>query len=697
MICHACGRQNAPQSRFCQYCGVAVSTTTPSGSPPKPQGTVPVAATPEVQTTAETAEPAASPGPNAPLPAGTRLRDRYVIQKQLGQGGFGRTYLAQDTGRFDTPIVLKELTPSVHGTSELYKAEELFKREAETLHRLEHPQIPRFWETFQAQKRLFLVEDYVAGQTYQQLLIARQPQGQLFNEMEIVQLFRDLLPVLAYLHGEGIIHRDISPDNIMRRDKDGVPILIDLGGVKQMALEIATQVVPQPTSSGSAGATRLGKVGYAPDEQMRLGIVAPHSDLYALAVTALVLMTCKPPQALQDSYSLEWLWQRELTLSPQFTQVLNRMLAARPMDRFQAATDVLQALNQTAEPPPTQVGSSVPPTQVTASESPPATLVTPPQTLGVTNTSGQGTNSIVPEPVRGWNWGAFLLPGCWCLTNRVWIGLLAWPGLLLCGLGWLVMGIVLGSSGNEWAWRQRSWRSVDDFKAHQRGWTIGGLITMGAVILMVMAAAVSELGEEVAYEDEPTDEQTSSAAPSVEPRTSPQPSSTTSPAFEFRAIRISGLETYTHGPPVFSLLVPQGWTLEDNSEPGELILVWDDPTGNGRLIVDIFDTTGNPTQAELTKQLQNFLQDQYGKRPKFYLEDPQPQDDGSVRVIWGFTGTATGDIKVPFLGNSFIERRGDRVAVLTFIVPNAQFKDLQGSLNKIINNYDIDPTVSLPQ
>lgn len=713
--CQACGRQNTGQSKFCQYCGTALSTTAlaaeSASSPPQP---MPEASAAVASTNLEASAEPVTQGSNTPLPAETRLRDRYVIKHQLGQGGFGRTYLAEDTGRFNSPIVLKELTPAVQGTYALKKAEELFQREAETLHRLDHPQIPRFWEIFQAHKRLFLVEDCVVGQTYQGIAKERQQQGQFFSEVEMVQLFQNLLPVLVYLHGEGIIHRDISPDNIMRRNKDGLPVLIDLGGVKQIALDIATQMAEQQSGGGSTGGTRLGKVGYAPDEQMRLGLVAPHSDLYALAVTGLVLMTGKPPQELQDPNSLEWVWPQQLSLNPGFTQVLTRMLGPRPIDRYQSAAEVLQALSTV---PPTQVDTPIPaatipatipvaPTPVppatvpaTAPVGPPATVVPQTHALGASNTSGQGTNSIVPDEIKGWNWGAFFLPGLWCLTNQVWLGLLAWPGLLLCGLGWPVMGIVLGASGNEWAWRNRPWRSADEFKAHQRGWAIGGLISAGLLTLMGMAIAVSEIDGDTASDDPPEEQVTegqTTEEPTVQAQSSPTETPTSTESFDFQAIRIGTLETYTHDPPVFSLQVPERWELTDNSSAGELIIVWDDPTGNGRLVADIFDDTRQPTQDQLTEQLQGFLKKTYSDKPGFFLDDPQPQKDGSVRLVWGYTGTATGDIKIPLLGNSFIERKGDRIAVLTFIVPNAQFKDLQPSLNKIINNYTIDTTVPIP-
>ncbi|MGB7415312.1 MAG: inactive serine/threonine-protein kinase VRK3, partial [Thermosynechococcaceae cyanobacterium] len=252
--CNSCGRQVSSKSHFCQYCGTSLQDQIDQSTAPESSDLDPKSLEgPDGQTVPEFSDSA-----YIPLPAGTRLRDRYIIEKQLGQGGFGRAYRAQDTGRFNEPMVLKELTPSVQGTAALKKAEELFQREAATLHRLEHPQIPKFWEIFQAQKRLFLVQDFVEGRTYQQI----QEERQTFNEQEMVQLFQDLLPVLSYLHRQGVVHRDISPDNIMRRDRDGLPILIDLGGVKQIAMDVATEVISAQVSGfSSGGGTRLGKIG----------------------------------------------------------------------------------------------------------------------------------------------------------------------------------------------------------------------------------------------------------------------------------------------------------------------------------------------------------------------------------------------------------------------------------------------------
>jgi serine/threonine protein kinase, bacterial len=275
------------------------------------------------------------------------LSNHYRIVRQLGHGGFGRTYLAEDAHRFNEPCVLKEFAPQVQGSYALQKSEELFEREAGVLYKLQHHQIPRFRELFRVNINdrgyLFLVQDYIPGQTYRFLLDARKRQGLRFIEAEINQLLLQLLPVLEYIHSLGVIHRDISPDNLILRLSDGLPVLIDFGGVKQVAataesLFAESNGIPVP-------ATRIGKLGYAPVEQMQMGIVYPHSDLYALATTVLVLLTGKEPHQLLDNNTLNWNWRSECSVSPTLAAVLDKMLAHQPNERFSTAREVLQALS----------------------------------------------------------------------------------------------------------------------------------------------------------------------------------------------------------------------------------------------------------------------------------------------------------------------------------------------------------------
>ncbi|MBD1832780.1 protein kinase [Cyanobacteria bacterium FACHB-472] len=309
---------------------------------------------------------------------GMILGDRYRIVRELGHGGFGRTYLAEDLNRFNEPCVLKEFAPKVQGAYALQKAEELFEREAGVLYKLRHSQIPNFREMFRVNQQskgyLFLVQDYVEGQTYRSLLDARKSQGLGFSEGEVRQILLHILPVLEYIHSLGVIHRDISPENMILRSSDQLPVLIDFGGVKEVAATVESQFTLGSSNSQPLIATRLGKRGYAPDEQMDKGLVFPNSDLYALAASLLVLLTLKQPHEIIDSETLKWNWRREINLSPMLGDVLDKMLSRRISDRYQSAREVLQALSvniPSTELPPTQPPAP-PPIEPTQAVSPPS-------------------------------------------------------------------------------------------------------------------------------------------------------------------------------------------------------------------------------------------------------------------------------------------------------------------------------------
>ncbi|MEL6495416.1 MAG: serine/threonine-protein kinase [Cyanobacteria bacterium J06623_7] len=288
---------------------------------------------------------------------GVILNNRYRIVKQIGRGGFGRAYLAEDTQRYRELCVLKEFAPQVESSEELKRAEDLFEREAGILYRLNHHQIPRFEallktridrNSFDMTSRdsdrrrsqhrdratsLFLVQEYVTGRSYWELL---QRHGKL-REKEVVEMIEEILPVLDYIHSADLIHRDISPDNLILRDRDYKPVLIDFGCVKLAANEVSR-------SSGHS-VTLIGKKGYSPDEQIRRGQTMPCSDLYALAVTALVLLTGKQPDRLYDSRESKWDWGR-VDATPHLKKVLGKMLAERPCDRYQNVEQLRQALGQ---------------------------------------------------------------------------------------------------------------------------------------------------------------------------------------------------------------------------------------------------------------------------------------------------------------------------------------------------------------
>jgi len=357
------GHSNLPGSRFCSICGEKL---------------------PEVS----------SPSPDSGL--GERQQDsilehRYRIVRLLGSGGFGRTYLAEDLNRFNEPCVLKEFAPQVQGDVAVRKAQALFEREAGVLHQLRHPQIPRFRELlraqFEQQAHLFLVQDYVEGKTYQQILESRRLSEKAFAEEEVVHLLRSLLPVLQYIHRQGVIHRDIAPDNLILRSADQLPVLIDFGGVKQVAATVASQFA-------HAEVTRLGKVGYAPDEQMRDGDVSPQSDLYALSMTAIVLLSGRDPVEFGDI--AQGHWKSAISVHPALMGVLERLLAKDVGDRFPSASAALDALKAVPAGEPPALNAAPPPP-------PPAHPITATEKTKAVAPRGNATNvahtpRAVPTP-----------------------------------------------------------------------------------------------------------------------------------------------------------------------------------------------------------------------------------------------------------------------------------------------------------
>lgn len=283
------------------------------------------------------------------LNSGDVLRSRYRVLHSLGHGGFSRTYLAEDINRFNEHCVLKEFAPQLKGTFALEKAQELFEREAGVLYRLKHPQIPQFRQLFRYKQQddghLFLVQDYVEGTTYHALLNQRLEIDNKFSEAEVKQLLTQVLPILEYIHSMGVIHRDISPDNLILRSYDELPVLIDFGCIKEVEIKTQSQIrAIIPDASISLIGTALGKTGYSPPEQAERGIVYAHSDLYALAATIVVLLTGKEPQQSINLDGYRWHWGQDVSLSPKLEWILNTMLAPNPSDRFGSAAEVSKTL-----------------------------------------------------------------------------------------------------------------------------------------------------------------------------------------------------------------------------------------------------------------------------------------------------------------------------------------------------------------
>jgi serine/threonine protein kinase len=276
------------------------------------------------------------------LTPGNLLGNRYEVVRELGRGGFGRTYLAIDRNKFGEKCVLKEFAPQVSGQADLQKAKQLFEREAEVLYKLKHAQIPAFRELFRVDgaqsESLFLVQDFIDGETYLDRVNQRVVRGQAFSEGEVVQFLRDLLPTIEYIHSMGVIHRDISPDNIMYRYSDRLPVPIDFGCVKEIAVSAVSRY------STAKIATRIGKQGYSPDEQTIRGKVSPASDLYAVAATALTLLTGKDAAVIYNPTEAKWEWRKFVNLSPELSVIIDRSLQYNPQHRYQSAKEILAVL-----------------------------------------------------------------------------------------------------------------------------------------------------------------------------------------------------------------------------------------------------------------------------------------------------------------------------------------------------------------
>ncbi|MEA5578540.1 serine/threonine-protein kinase [Anabaena sp. UHCC 0451] len=297
------------------------------------------------------------------------LRDRYLPTKLLGQGGFGAAFLTIDR---DTPkmrqCVVKQFQPSGNLTEEaLEKARILFTQEAGVLEEIgnEHPQIPNLFAFFpvtvqslqseQQDQFFYLVQEYIDGQTLEEELI----QEGKFSEIGVTQILTEILPVLQFIHDKGIIHRDIKPSNIMRR-RDGRLFLLDFGAVKLIT----------NAPSGSVSSTGIYSMGFAPPEQMSGSQVFPSTDLYALAVTVITLLTGQEASKLFDAYTNEWKWRTQATVNDQLANILDKMLLPAANQRFQSAAEALEAFFHpsssptvlpTAQPQPIQPQPIQPP------------------------------------------------------------------------------------------------------------------------------------------------------------------------------------------------------------------------------------------------------------------------------------------------------------------------------------------------
>ncbi|HEY9634318.1 MAG TPA: tetratricopeptide repeat protein [Coleofasciculaceae cyanobacterium] len=298
------------------------------------------------------------------LALGQTLGGRYKIITQLGRGGFGATFVAQDhhlPGNHQ--CVVKQLKPQATDPANLETARRLFETEAQVLYQLgSHDQIPRLFAYFEENQEFYLVQELIEGNDLSKELTSPTPpyqggaKGGCLREDQVISLLRDILEILEFVHQHNVIHRDINPRNLIRRKQDGKLVLIDFGAVKQ----VSTQVI----KGGKTNFTiAIGTPGYRPSEQAN-GNPRLSSDIYAVGIVGIQALTGLSPEQLPTNPDTDEIsWHDQVSVSPEFAKVLDKMVRYDFRERYQSATSALQALQElTQSPSPTvalSIGSSL--------------------------------------------------------------------------------------------------------------------------------------------------------------------------------------------------------------------------------------------------------------------------------------------------------------------------------------------------
>ncbi|MBN3921899.1 MAG: serine/threonine protein kinase [Nostoc sp. NMS4] len=260
------------------------------------------------------------------------LRNRFEIIKHLGSGGSGDTYLAIDLDLPGQPhCVVKHFHPKDSNPVILPIAKKLFDREAEVLYQLgnDHDQIPRLFAHFDEDGDFYLVQEFIDGHALTQEILP----GQHLSENTVLNLLKDILEVLAFVHQHDIIHRDIKPQNLMRRYSDRKIVLIDFGSIKKIG------------ALGAGLTIAVGTPGYMPSEQAK-GKPRLCSDIYAVGMIGIQALTGLMPEQLpEDPSTGEVIWRDKAEVSDALANILDTMVRDRYNQRYSSATEALQALN----------------------------------------------------------------------------------------------------------------------------------------------------------------------------------------------------------------------------------------------------------------------------------------------------------------------------------------------------------------
>ncbi|NQE36375.1 bifunctional serine/threonine-protein kinase/ABC transporter substrate-binding protein [Microcoleus asticus] len=285
------------------------------------------------------------------LKPGDVLRDRYQIIGKLGEGGFAKTYTANDAlGSPGNPLcVVKEIPPPESNDGRLLEeAQHQFEKEAKTLKYLDKcPQIPKLIDRFLENGKFYLIQEYIEGNPFNKELASLRQ----FQESEVIDLLQDILSVLDCVHSQGIIHRDLKPSNLIRRKLDGKIVLIDFGAVKA----IGTLAI----ENGQITQTRaVGTDGYMPAEQWK-NQPRFNSDIYAVGIIGIqAIAGLDIEDFFNDKKTGELVWHYSsddrpmVQINDQLKKVLNKMVRYHFNDRYQSVAEVLQDLRSLKPEPP---------------------------------------------------------------------------------------------------------------------------------------------------------------------------------------------------------------------------------------------------------------------------------------------------------------------------------------------------------
>jgi len=275
---------------------------------------------------------------------GQLIAERYRLEAELSRGGQGVLWRASDQLAGGAPMVLRQLAPGPQ--------QQALRQVWGRLQGVLHPQVPRFGALIEAGGELWLPREWQEGRTYAELLTARAQRQLVFGAGEVVLLLRQLLPVLAVLHSQELIHGDLTPANLLRRERDGLPVLLDFGLVRGSVVRGSVVAAAGGAAGGpGAGAGAAGVTpGYGPPELVAGAPAEPWMDLYSLGVVALVLLSGEEPASLLDPVTLAWRWPASLDAEPALAAALGRLLAEDPAQRFAFAGQALAAVQQLPMP-----------------------------------------------------------------------------------------------------------------------------------------------------------------------------------------------------------------------------------------------------------------------------------------------------------------------------------------------------------